>query len=1261
MFDFCTIKTKTKVVKDVTTIQIYPEFLVGRHDDLLTRGGAFYAVWDEDNGTWSKDPTRVCEVIDDAMSEKARGYDAQTAVDIQYMRNFSSNQWVKFDKYCKTIPDSYTFLDREVTFKGETVTKGDYRSKRLPYDLTDNIVPTAYDELMAKLYSPVQRQKLEWGVGAIFAGDSSKIQKFFVLYGDAGSGKSTFLHILEQLFPGYSIAFDAKALGTSSNQFSMEAFRDDPLIAIEHDGDLSHLDTNTRLNSIVSHEPILMNEKRKTQYPIVLDTLLFIGTNSPVRITDSKSGLLRRLIDVTPTGDKFPIAEYAHLMSMIPFELGAIASHCLDVYKTLGKSAYDMYRPLAMMGYTNEFYSFIEDNFDTISKSDYVTLTETYRLYKLWCEETGVKHPLSRQAVKSELASYFRKFYVRKDIDGAFRRNVYVGFNVDKVFGTDEVVDRAVPEERPALALESTVSLFDSEYATLPAQLAGRSGSPAHRWKNVDTTLADIPTEELHYVRVPENHIVIDFDIPGDDGGKSLSRNLEAAAKFPPTYAELSKSGKGVHLHYIYDGDPSELASKYADHIEIKVFTGNASLRRKLTRCNNHSVAHILSGLPLKGEGKKNVVDFEGVYNEKALRTLIRKNLKKVYHPGTKPSVEFIKQILDECYDSGVVYDVSDMKPAITSFASNSTNHSSYCLQLVTQMKFVSEEALKEHEWPKDEIVFYDVEVFPNLFIVVWKAAGEDKEPVKMVNPTSEEIEELCRMKLVGFNCRRYDNHILYARMLGYSNADLYKVSQKLITSAKDSTFREAYSISYTDVYDFSSKKQSLKKFEIDLGIHHQELGLPWDEPVPEDLWGTVADYCINDVVATEAVFNARHDDFVARELLAEISGLTVNDTNRAHATRIIFGSNRHPQTQFVYTDLSEMFPGYSYDAGKSRYRGEIVGEGGYVYAEPGMYENVVTLDVESMHPNSIINLNLFGTMYTNRFKELLDTRLAIKHKDFAKARTMFDGRLAKYLTDEASADRLSYALKIIINSVYGLTSAKFDCEFKDPRNVDNIVAKRGALFMVNLKHEVQERGFTVAHIKTDSIKIPNPTPEILDFVRDYGEQYGYHFEIESEYDRFCLVNDAVYIAKEKSGRWQATGAQFKQKYVFKTLFSKEPLEFEDYCETKAVSGDSVMYLDKNEDLSEDEHDYIFVGRAGAFCPILPGAGGGLLLRTKGDKYYAVNGTKGWRWMEAEVVRLMDMQDKIDMTYFEKLVEEAISTISKYGDFEWFVKGAYHA
>lgn len=812
------------------------------------------------------------------------------------------------------------------------------------------------------------------------------------------------------------------------------------------------------------------------------------------------------------------------------------------------------------------------------------------------------------------------------------------------------------------LDLTHTESLFDKQFAERPAQLASKKETPSKKWSEVKTKLKDISTEKLHYVKPPGNMIVIDFDLKNERGEKDFKLNAIEAAKWPRTYAELSKGGEGIHLHYFYDGDPDELSRLYSEDIEVKVFKGDASLRRRLSKCNAVAIATILKGfLPLRKAGT--MINFDCVVNEKALRTIITKSLHKEYPPhATKTSVDFIYKVLKNAYENGIEFDVRDMRPAVVAFANNSTNNSEYCLKLVNKISFCSDEYTNGPEkFQSDALVFYDVEVFPNLFVIVYKMEG--KKAVTMINPTADDVEGLLKYKLVGFNCRRYDNHILYARLLGYKNEDLYMISQRIIDGSKNATFGSAYNLSYADVYDFSAKKQSLKKFEIELGIHHQELGLPWTEPVDESLWEKVAEYCINDVVATEAVFNARKQDFIAREILADISGLSVNDTTQMHTAKIIFGNDKHPQDKFVYTDLSEMFPGYVFDNGVSTYRGEVTGEGGYVYSEPGMYEDVALLDIASMHPNSLINLNAFGP-YTDNFKQLLDARLAIKHKDFELAKKMLNGALAPYLESEEQADALAYALKIIINSVYGLTSAKFDCKFKDPRNIDNIVAKRGALFMINLKHEVQARGFTVAHIKTDSIKIPNATPEIIEFVMEYGRQYGYNFEHEDTYSKMCLVNDAVYIAKysnphkdKKTGNdiwWTATGTQFQVPYVFKTLFSKEPIEFRDLCETKTVS--TALYLDFNEDLAEDEHNYLFVGKAGLFCPILPGCGGGLLLRqTKEGTFASATGAKGFRWKESENVEQFNKEAEIDRSYYQKFVDDAVKDISKYGDFEQFV------
>jgi hypothetical protein len=1331
MLDFLKI-SKRRPKKDI--VEIYPKFIIKKSADLMIRGGDFYAIWVEEYGLWSTDEGDALRLIDQELENymQEHGDDIDGDVRVLHMWDADSGMIDKWHKYCqKQMRDSFHMLDETLIFSNTETNKKDYASKKLSYPLEVG-EPKAWNKLISTLYSEEERHKIEWAIGSIVSGDSKNIQKFMVLYGSAGTGKSTILNVIQQLFDGYYSVFDAKALGSSSNSFALEAFKTNPLVAIQHDGDLSKIEDNTRLNSLVSHELMTVNEKFKSTYSNRFKCFLFMGTNKPVKITDGKSGLIRRLIDVSPSGNKLSPTEYKTTMKQVSFELGAIANHCKEVYlKDPGK--YDDYIPTTMLGASNDFYNFIIDSYHIFKNEDGITLKAAWEMYKTYCDDAKVPYPFSQRNFKEELKNYFWDYNERFNLDDGSRvRSYYSGFRTDK-FDTEKSEIKETPKIK-LIQFDNIESIFDKECADYPAQYATSKETPSKKWENVTTKLSDLDTSKIHYVKVPENHIVIDFDIPDKDGNKCFERNVEEASKWPSTYAELSKSGQGVHLHYIYNGDPTKLSRVYDDHIEIKVFTGKSSLRRKLTKCNNLPIANISSGLPLKGDVK--MVNFEAIKSEKALRTLIKRNLNKEIHPGTKPSIDFIYKILEDAYASDLKYDVTDMRNAVLAFAASSTHQANYCIKLTNKMQFKSSESSLGIQKDDSKLIFYDVEVFPNLFLVNWKVEGEGKPVVRMINPTSSEIEEIMRFNLVGFNCRRYDNHILYARLMGYTNEQLYKLSQRIISGDKKAFFGEAYNVSYTDVYDFASagNKKSLKKFEIELGIHHQELGLPWDQPVPEKMWIKVAEYCDNDVLATEAVFNHLSADWTARQILADLAGMTVNDTTNTLTTKIIFGGNRKPQNQFNYRNLAEpvldldiethnflsnaapemmkephgeaesvlpYFPGYKYENGKSTYRGEEIGEGGKVYAEPGMYGNVALLDVASMHPHSAIAECLFGVDFTKRFKEIVDGRVNIKHEAWDDVNKMLDGKLTPYIQKvidgELTSKDLANALKTAINSVYGLTSASFENAFYDPRNKDNIVAKRGALFMTDLKHEVQKKGFTVAHIKTDSIKIPDATPEIIQFVIDFGKRYGYTFEHEATYERMCLVNDAVYIAKYKDGKhageWTATGTQFAVPYVFKKLFSKEPIVFEDMCETKSVT--SALYLDMNEtlpDVSEyekqfakllkdigdiskledpmtdecqeferlgkiiaDGHNYIFVGRVGQFCPIKPGCDGGLLMREKDGKYYAATGSKGYRWKESEIVKELGLEEEIDRSYYDKLVDDAVETISKYGDFEWFI------
>ena len=1306
---------------------VKPRFLSVKSKDLMIKGKKFYAVYIPEKGKWSTDPDAVVDIIDEEVRKYCREHQGEdTAYKpllMYYVDTGVVDSWIKYVE--KQRHDNYKTLDSKLIFADQTPKREDYSTMSLDYAMSKCDTP-AYTELMETLYDPDELKKLEWAVGSIVAGDSVWIQKMILISGPPKSGKSTFLKIVRKLFQNYCGTIDLKRIVTGRNDFALESIANNPLVAITDDTDLSKCIDNTELNSLISHEPLVVNKKYTSLFTQSFQTMIFAGSNYDCRITDSQSGILRRLIDVEPSGRTVPTERYNELMKQLDFELGGIAYHCLQVYNH-NKTKYDDYVPVKMLRNTNYVYAFLEENvYNLFAESPDARLQDIWIAYQTYVEMAKLQYPHNRTELKKELRAYFEEahdVYITpegKRVYGYFKGFKFEKFGLTNPFENEPDVQREIEVNTKGLPewlkLTNRLSILDKELADMPAQYATYEGIPQYKWTNVKTTLKDIQTTETHYVKVPLQHIVIDFDLTNEAGEKSAELNLRAARQFPPTYAEYSKSGCGLHLHYIYDGDVDKLSRIFDNNIEVKIFNGNSSLRRRLSYCNNLDISHINSGLPLKGDDVK-LITSDFAWDDKKLHAFIKRALRKEHHGKTSPEVQFIFSELNKAYESGVTYDCSDMRSQVLAFANGSTHSAEKCLKLLKDIHwkcklFEEEETqiITENYITQDDdrpICFFDIEIFPNLFVICYNIDGRDDVEC-MINPDPSNVEWLINnFRLIGFNNLNYDNHICYAAMMGYSVEGLYQLSKRIIGQDKTAKFGQAYNLSYTDIYDFSNTKQSLKKFEIQMGMHHLELGLPWDEPVDKKLWNKVAAYCKWDVKATKATFYYLEDDWNARRVLAELSGLTVNHSTNAHTMQIIFGNDKHPQNEFVYTDLSEMFPGYEFKDGKSTYMGVEVGEGGWAHGEPGIWLNAFLDDIASMHPHSLKALNLFGDRYTKRYFALVETRVYIKHKDENKARAMFEGRIGE-IADKLgiSLKGMSKALKVPINAVYGLTAAKFDNRCRDPRNVDNIVAKRGALFMVTLVDQIKKRGFDVAHIKTDSIKVPDATSELQEFIFDFARQYGYEFEHEATYERMCLVNDAVYIAKYADGEheyelntgekiltpWTATGTQFAVPYVFKTLFANAPVIFDDCCETKS-SRTGPIYLDLNEDLpdvSELEkeykklakkgasveelhkleediskgHNYVFIGNVGQFTPVKDGAGGGVLVCKRGDKYVNVTGSTGYRWLESEIARDNGGLDIVDISYYRQLCDDAVETINNVGlhpsneNFDIFVNGS---
>ena len=352
------------------------------------------------------------------------------------------------------------------------------------------------------------------------------------------------------------------------------------------------------------------------------------------------------------------------------------------------------------------------------------------------------------------------------------------------------------------------------------------------------------------------------------------------------------------------------------------------------------------------------MVSEKTIQDERHLINLIAKAMRSTEEgctdpiPGCEHHVTaccFIKDILDQAYESGMKYDVSNLRKTIRSFGMKSSNSKERCAALIRSMKWMSDEPAAQIEGKKKGItVIFDCEVAPNMNLVCWKILGPENPVIPMLNPTPSQIEQLLEYDLIGFNCRRYDNHILHAIRLGYKPRDVYeRVSLAIIGGSDNGYFSEAWDYSKTDIYDFSSEKKSLKKFEIQMQLEldgkietarrltrkgvsieeaaeavkmnpkelkeylegtrkspsHREMGVDWTEDIPENKWDELVRYCTNDVLSTEALFltKARQADWKAREILADISEMNENSTTNSLTTRIIFEGNKNPQSQFNY------------------------------------------------------------------------------------------------------------------------------------------------------------------------------------------------------------------------------------------------------------------------------------------------------------------------------------------------------------------------
>ena len=501
--DFLDVSVK-KFTSNNRTVdyEVSPDFIFGDAKDLVVKGSKFYAYW---NGSfWDTKQKNLFYDIDSLLWRKARELEdgrPGLRIDVKEIRKASAGKFRLFADFCKACETSDISFNQKVLFADHKMQRRDYATTQLTYSPQEGEA-VAFKELIGTLYLPKELDKILWFMGALFTNNMYKIEKFMYLYGSKGSGKGTVLKIFRMLFQEYCGTIDLKLL-TSADQFATGQIQEVPLL-IDEDTDISHIYNDTPLLKLTSHETISVNKKFKEPYDVRFIGLLITASNQRYKVRNVDSGITRRAIVVNPSGQKVSHTKYNQLMTQIKYELPYIANMAIQRFEELGFDYYDDYFDVDMAEQTDHIFDFMRTN--AIHMQHGITLKQISELYREYLEDMGWKTDGYKATIKREALRYFDTMLKDSHIDGMRVNNYFKGFRWNVAFpegvvGTTEANDTVIPDDWLDFNYHNEV--FNKLAAEYPAQLALRNGNPSEKWDNVVTTLSDIKTSKLHWVKVP--------------------------------------------------------------------------------------------------------------------------------------------------------------------------------------------------------------------------------------------------------------------------------------------------------------------------------------------------------------------------------------------------------------------------------------------------------------------------------------------------------------------------------------------------------------------------------------------------------------------------------------------------------------------------------------------------------------------------------------------------------------------------------------
>ncbi len=211
--------------------------------------------------------------------------------------------------------------------------------------------------------------------------------------------------------------------------------------------------------------------------------------------------------------------------------------------------------------------------------------------------------------------------------------------------------------------------------------------------------------------------------------------------------------------------------------------------------------------------------------------------------------------------------------------------------------------------------------------------------------------------------------------------------------------------------------------------------------------------------------------------------------------------------------------------------------EGGYVWLKaPGVYENVVYLDFQSMYPSIIKAWNISPETVNmqdgeeveiegTKYRIIKDVKGVIPSiiEDFLKRRLEIKQKLKERY--DKKLDSQQRAIKVITNAMYGYMGWNGATYYN--RYAAQLIASLARFYIKEVKKIIQEMGGDVIYVDTDGIQFTGGN------VDEVMEKINGSFPLNIEVER--VAEKAVYWAKKKyvhlsNGKIEAVGLEYIRK-----------------------------------------------------------------------------------------------------------------------------------